>query len=126
MSWSCFQQWLEQLPADVVDSRPRLCLACAQLLWHGCPTFHAGSLARYSRSNADRFADTQTAQEVSSLNAYFAQRRQDQENLLGEVIAWRALLQCYQQEWTEQHSRSVSKPSLCSLQTITMFVHMIE
>lgn len=27
------RQWLEQLPADVVGSRPRLCLTCAQLLW---------------------------------------------------------------------------------------------
>ncbi|HEY4032559.1 MAG TPA: AAA family ATPase, partial [Ktedonobacteraceae bacterium] len=27
------KEWLEQLPADVVGCRPRLCLACAQILW---------------------------------------------------------------------------------------------
>src|SRR5437660_8026438 len=25
--------WLEQLPADVVGCRPRLCLACTEILW---------------------------------------------------------------------------------------------
>ena len=40
------QQWLEQLPAEVVHSRPRLCLACAQTLVASCSTAHVGSLAQ--------------------------------------------------------------------------------
>src|SRR5260370_30819273 len=31
------QHWLEQLPTEVMGSRPRLCLACIQLLWTVAP-----------------------------------------------------------------------------------------
>ncbi len=31
------RRWLEQLPSEVVHARPRLCLACAQLLWAIAP-----------------------------------------------------------------------------------------
>ena len=42
------QQWLEQLPVEIVGSRPRLCLACAQLLWAVAPPDEARSLAQRS------------------------------------------------------------------------------
>src|SRR5437899_11468962 len=31
------QHWLEQLPVEVMGSRPRLCLACAHMLWTTAP-----------------------------------------------------------------------------------------
>ncbi len=85
------QYWLEQLPVDVVGSRPRLCLACVVLLYMVAP-----------RSMLNGWLDTAEATLTTSLTRQndedssdpmlVLQSRQEQENLLGEVIAWRAAL----------------------------------
>jgi len=91
------RQWLEHLPADIVRSRPRLCLACAQMLWTTVPpttvqawfqmaeTTLATSLMRHS-------------QEDGSDPVLTSQARQDQENLLGEVLGFRAFLLSFQED----------------------------
>jgi LuxR family maltose regulon positive regulatory protein len=81
------RQWLEQLPAEVMGSRPRLCLVCVQLLW---------TVAPYSILQA--WLDAAEAIQTASLKAQMPQalldpqERQKQENLLGEIIALRAYL----------------------------------
>ncbi len=67
------RHWLQQLPKDIVESRPHLCLACAQMLWTTCNAFgshttfkdvweskciitnHGTKLVAYSRNNTDCF-----------------------------------------------------------------------
>ena len=55
------KEWLEQLPADVVGSRPRLCLACTQILWSIASYPMLEAWLDISRSEADGFADTSDA-----------------------------------------------------------------
>ncbi len=74
------RQWLQQLPTDIVESRPHLCLACAQMLWtttsptmvqtwlHIAETTLVASLARH--------ADEDVSDQMLIL-----QERQSQENL---------------------------------------------
>jgi LuxR family maltose regulon positive regulatory protein len=50
------QEWIKQLPAEVMYSQPRLCLACSQLLWAVAPQTTVEALAQRSRSDTDRFA----------------------------------------------------------------------
>jgi LuxR family transcriptional regulator, maltose regulon positive regulatory protein len=82
------RHWLEQLPEEVICTRPRLCLACAQILRTVAPP-----TVLYNWLN--------TAEEIltASLNGLSADdnsiSRREQENLLGEVIAYRAFLLSY-------------------------------
>ena len=89
------RHWLEQLPREVIRSRPRLCLACAQLLWMVTPhTILEGWL--------DSAEETLTASLMAPMDTDISNpiliphTRQEQENLLGEVIAFRALMRSYQ------------------------------
>jgi LuxR family maltose regulon positive regulatory protein len=92
-----FREWMKQLPADIVRSRPRLGLACVQLLWATAP---------YPMLQAwlDTAEATLTAllrkhpHEEASPQMLASQVRQEEENLLGEVIASRAYLQAYQED----------------------------
>jgi LuxR family transcriptional regulator, maltose regulon positive regulatory protein len=85
------RQWLERLPADVIQPRPRLCLACAQMLWTSAPPPKL-------QAWLDMAQKTLTASLTGdSLQLVLApQARQEQENLLGEVIAFCAYLQGFQ------------------------------
>jgi len=84
-------QWLQQLPAEVVHARPRLCLACAQLLW---------AVAPYTKLEV--WLGTAEAKLTASLAEdqpndlshplFLHQERHERENLLGEVIAFDAFL----------------------------------
>jgi len=90
-----FREWLKQLPEEVVNSRPRLCLACTQILWAVTP---------YPRLQAwlDAAEATLTASHAKHSSAHTShpiltpQELQNQEDLLGEVIASRAFLQSFQ------------------------------
>jgi LuxR family maltose regulon positive regulatory protein len=87
------RHWLEQLPVDIVRSRPRLCLACAQMLWSSA-----------SPAMLQDWLDMAEATLTASLPGHAhvsqpilaPQERLEQENLLGEVIAFRAYLQGFQ------------------------------
>lgn len=90
------RQWLEQLPAEVIHSRPRLCLACAQMLW-------TVALPTKLQAWLDTAETVLTASLTEHLHEDGSQLvleekvRQEQENLLGEVIAWRAFLQGFRE-----------------------------
>lgn len=90
------RQWLEQLPKNVVRSRPRLCLACAQLLWMITPhTILEGWLdsAEAVLTNLQVEAiDTDTSNPIS-----IPHTREEQKNLLGEIITFRAIVRSYQE-----------------------------
>jgi len=87
-----FRQWLEQLPSEVVHSRPRLCLACALLLWQVAPQ----SVVEAWLDTAEAMLTTSsTTQAHASPTMLVPQARQGQEDLLGEEIAWRAFLRCH-------------------------------
>ncbi len=92
------RHWLEQLPRDVVRSRPRLCLASAQHLWMVTPpTILEDWLdaAETALTTSPRDAiDTETLDPIDPIS--IPQTREEQANLLGEVTAFRALVRSYQ------------------------------
>ncbi|HEY4035427.1 MAG TPA: LuxR C-terminal-related transcriptional regulator [Ktedonobacteraceae bacterium] len=85
------RQWLEQLPTEIVHSRPCLCLACARMLWHiaSYPVLQGWLDAAETMLTASL---SRTSPEQDS------QLHQDQRNLLGEVIGTRAFLQSFQED----------------------------
>jgi LuxR family transcriptional regulator, maltose regulon positive regulatory protein len=82
------QQWLEQLPTEVISARPRLCLACNQALWAVAPP----AKLRAWLTAAEARLTASLSQDISQ------DARRDLEDLLGEVLAFRAFLQGYQEE----------------------------
>jgi LuxR family maltose regulon positive regulatory protein len=88
------QHWLRQLPTDVMASRPRLCLACVHMLWTVAPPsmldvwFNAAE-AKLTASLSKQISEST----ISPMLTPEAQR--EQEDLLGEVITWRAYLQSF-------------------------------
>jgi LuxR family maltose regulon positive regulatory protein len=88
-----FQHWLEQLPGDIMYSRPRLCLAITQFLWAIVP--YTTCEVWLSTAEATLTASlTQKSEDASQPNIAL-EARKEQENLLGEVIAFHAFLQSY-------------------------------
>jgi LuxR family maltose regulon positive regulatory protein len=84
------RRWLEQLPPEIVHSRPRLCLACTQLLWAVAPF----PTLQTWLDTAETTLNTSLAQEHTSPSPMVLDPkvRLEQENLLGEVIGFRAFL----------------------------------
>jgi LuxR family transcriptional regulator, maltose regulon positive regulatory protein len=91
------QGWIEQLPAEIMHSRPRLCLACAQMLWTAAPQ---KTLETWLDVAEATLTDSLTAQlhEDASRLTLALQARQDQENRLGEVIAFRAVVRGHEED----------------------------
>jgi len=87
-----FRQWFEQLPAKVLRSRPRLCLACALLLWQVAPQPVVDAWLDESEA---MLATSLTTQKETLPQMLTPQERQKQEDLLGEEIAWRAFMRCH-------------------------------
>jgi LuxR family maltose regulon positive regulatory protein len=106
-----FRQWLEQLPAEVIHSRPRLCLACALLLWQVAP--QPVVEAWLDKSEAILTALLTKQQEVSP-SMLTSQAQKNQANLLGEEIAWRAFMQCHTGDGQNTHSLCQQAHSLLS------------
>ena len=84
-------QCLKQLPPEIVGSRPLLCLACTKLLW---------TVASYPMQQA--WLSTAETRLTASLTAHMPEvlapeEQQEQRNLLGSVIGFRAMLQSYQE-----------------------------
>lgn len=110
------QQWLEQLPIDLIHSRPRLCLACANILWAIAP-----------QTTLAAWLDTAEATLTTSLTMQTNQPRldpkeqQEQENLLGGVFALRAILSSYQKE--ERVVLSLCQQALPLLSTNNFMAH---
>src|SRR5260370_17264971 len=82
------QRWLRQLPADIIRSRPRLCVACVHLLWTVAPL-----PVLYSWLDA---AEARlTVSEGASFPTLASEVRQQQHNLLVSVLATPAVLQSF-------------------------------
>jgi len=90
------RQWLEQLPADIVRSQPRLCLACARMLWTSAPPTMLQTWLNMAETTLTALL-TEHSHDTSQ-QTLAPQERQEQENLLGEVIAFRAYLQGFQED----------------------------
>jgi len=98
LSWGVTQyqlfllrDWLKQIPADVIRARPRLCLARIWILLFITPqTVLESWLNGVEAMLID--ALTQDSHKQSSPLMPISQARQEQENLLGEAITYRALL----------------------------------
>ena len=88
------RSWLEKLPVEIVRSRPRLCLAYAKTLFmvspystmerwlHDAETALRGKLPAPKNGTADTGASPST-------------KRHEQDNLLGEIAAYRAIITGY-------------------------------
>jgi LuxR family maltose regulon positive regulatory protein len=85
------RQWLDQLPEDIVYSRPRLCLTCSQLLFVVAPPTKVQAWLDAAEAKLTASLAKQKSEDISPIG-------QDQENLLGEVTAFRALLQCHEED----------------------------
>ncbi|HEX3641557.1 MAG TPA: LuxR C-terminal-related transcriptional regulator, partial [Ktedonobacteraceae bacterium] len=89
------RDWLMQLPADIMHSRPRLCLIGAEMLWPITP-----------QSILEVWIDTAEAMLITSLRqqpledaspmSLASQTKQDLENLLAEVFSFRAFMRCHE------------------------------
>lgn len=88
------QHWIKQLPTEVVHSRPRLCLICAELLWLVTPGPSLQAWLDAAKASLTTSLATQALGDSSSV--LVGQARQDQQDLLGEVIAFCANLQSFQ------------------------------
>jgi LuxR family maltose regulon positive regulatory protein len=90
------RQWLEQLPADIMSSRPRLCLAASHLLWTVLPSSTHGAWldAAEATLRASLTQYENISHEALPLEVQQEQKKQCQElkDLLGEVIASHAFM----------------------------------
>jgi LuxR family maltose regulon positive regulatory protein len=89
-----FQQWIEQLPAEILASRPHFCLACVHLLSMITP--YALLYAWLDLAEAalrTRLKEQMPAE--GSQGSFSSQGQQEQRDQLGQVLTLRALLQSY-------------------------------
>jgi len=89
--------WLAQLPMDIVHSRPRLCLVCTHLLWPVASSEMLHTWLDAAEAALTASLTTQTGEDAS-YPMLSSQVRQEQENLLGDVIACRAFLESFKEE----------------------------
>ena len=85
------RNFLEQLPSEVIHARPRLCLACAQMMYTVAPP---ALLETWLYSAETTLAASLAGQAREGVS----EALQKQQNLLGEVIAFRAYLRSYQED----------------------------
>ena len=88
-------QWLKQLPPEIVGSRPLLCYACTEMLW----TVASYPMQQVWLNTAEAtLTASLTAQMHKGASPIFApEGQQEQQNLLGSLISFRAVLQSYQE-----------------------------
>jgi LuxR family maltose regulon positive regulatory protein len=90
-----FQHWFEQLPTEIIEARPHLCLTCAHLLWLVAPYPLLDAWLNAASTRLTAWLMGQTS-EVISATVLAPHARREQENLLGEVIVGRAWLRIYE------------------------------
>ncbi len=86
-----FQQWIEQLPAEILASRPHFCLACANLLLVTAPS----PLIHHWLDLAEMALET-TLKEQKSVQS--SQGEQEQRDQLGQVLTFRTLLHSFTED----------------------------
>jgi LuxR family maltose regulon positive regulatory protein len=88
------QQWLEQLPLDIMGSRPQLCFTCFRLLVQVAPMTMLKTWLEAVEA-ALTASLTQQAQEDVSHPTSNPKLRQEQLDLLGTALANRAFIQSF-------------------------------
>jgi LuxR family maltose regulon positive regulatory protein len=88
------RQWLEQLPLDIVGSRPRLCFTCIRLLALVAPVTVLKAWLEVAEAALTASLTKQMQEDVSRPMSD-PKARQEQQNLLGEAIAFRAFMQSF-------------------------------
>ncbi|HWS82733.1 MAG TPA: LuxR C-terminal-related transcriptional regulator, partial [Ktedonobacteraceae bacterium] len=89
-----FQQWIGQLPADILACRPHLCLACVHLLWTITPHALLFTWLDMAEATVRASLKEQTLASVSQRN-FSPQAQQEQMDLLGKILTYRAYLWSY-------------------------------
>jgi LuxR family maltose regulon positive regulatory protein len=87
------REWLEQLPAKVVGSRPGLCLASVQMGWAIAPHPILETWLNAAEATLKRQADVNGSPPTFSL-----QTQKNQEDLLEDVIAFRMFVRSYKSD----------------------------
>ncbi len=88
------RRWLEKLPAEVVRSRPRLCLAYAKTLFMVAPY---SMMERWLQDveMALRATSPALVNETTETGETLSSKQQAQDNLFGELTAYRAIITGY-------------------------------
>jgi LuxR family maltose regulon positive regulatory protein len=110
------QQWIEQLPAEILTGRPHFCLACVHLLW---PITPHELLYRWLdlAEAALRASLTESMFAEGSLSA------QEQRDLLGKVLTLRTFLQSFTEDG--QAALALSEQALALLSPENAAFHAI-
>src|SRR3954454_14792797 len=84
------------MPGEIIGSRPHLCLACCNLLWSVVPLSKLDTWLDAAETMLLQSLAIQT-KEVSPTQQAL-QEQQEQEEQLGEVIAFRTFLQSFKDD----------------------------
>ena len=90
------RDWLEQLPSELLHSRPRLCLAYTWMFFFITPQPVLATRLRLTEQFLTKLL-TQHRQELSSVPST-PETPRDLENLLAETITFQALIRSYDEE----------------------------
>ncbi|HEX3643946.1 MAG TPA: LuxR C-terminal-related transcriptional regulator, partial [Ktedonobacteraceae bacterium] len=88
------RKWLEQLPIEVIGSRPRVSLTCARLLWQVASPTMLEAWLKTIEGTLSTSLTTQTQEDLPH-PMLGPKAQQEQENLLADAIALRAFLQSF-------------------------------
>ncbi len=95
------QEWLKQLPTEILYSRPHLCLVCAEMLWVIAPPSLLGAWLDSAEATLTaslvRHAYEDISHTIPSSEVWH-----DQEDLLGQIRAFRAFIQTFMQSDDDQ------------------------
>ncbi len=90
-----FRTWLEQLPAEIVHSRPRLCLDCVLMLWTAAPYAIMKVWLDAAEATLTASLTTQKHSDASP-TTLTSEKQQHLENLLAETLTLRGWLKSIQ------------------------------
>jgi LuxR family transcriptional regulator, maltose regulon positive regulatory protein len=107
--------WIEQFPMEIMHTHPRLCLACAQVMRAVAQQEKIESWLDAAESTLTTSLNAQqTSTDTSSTNLAL-DTLQEQKNLLGEVLTFRAWLQSIYMEEDGQSNISLCQRALTLL-----------
>jgi LuxR family maltose regulon positive regulatory protein len=89
-----FQEWMVQLPAEILACRPHFCLACVHLLWPITPHILLSHWLNLAEAGQRRALKEQESVQASQGDLFL----QDQRDLLGKVLTLRTFLQGFQED----------------------------
>jgi LuxR family maltose regulon positive regulatory protein len=111
------QDWFLQIPIDLLHVRPRLCLACTWLLLFVTPRTVLETRLTAIETLLRAELMTQTHQQDASA-MHPAPAREELENLLGETITYRALIQSYDEGGESALALSLQAQALLSTDNV--------